>query len=360
MSVTDEPTARPDDPDGPRPAGAAGTVAAPQPSAPPAVSTFERIRPFLGPLVMIGLVVLFGALYPDTFLTKTNLVNNVLGQVTFLAIVASVQTVVMVVGEFDLSVSGLAALASVMTATLIATRTVGGEPTDPGPVLWAVLLGLLVGLLGGLLNGTLVAYVGVLAFIATLGMSFVYENLALFRVDGQPVYGLVENNYVDLVQGEWFGIPKTIFYAVAVAAFIWFLLDRTSIGRRMYAVGGNIEAARYSGIDVKRIKLAAFAIAGVGAAFAGIMQSAYNETANTSAPGNWMLMSIAAVFLGMAMFRDGRPNLPGTILGVILLRLIENGLNYTSINNYLQEVILGLAIVVAVIPPALARLRQAR
>jgi ribose transport system permease protein len=321
---------------------------------------FARIRPFLGPAVMVGLVVLFGALYPDTFLTKTNLVNNVLGQVTFLAVVASVQTVVMVVGEFDLSVSGLAALASVTTGALIATRTVSGDPAVPGPVLWAVLLGLAVGLLGGLLNGVLVSYVGVLAFIATLGMSVVYDNVALRRVDGKPVYGLVRENFVDLVQGEWWGVPKSIYYAAAVALAVWFLLDRTTLGRRMYSVGGNIDAARYSGIDVRRVKLAAFAIAGVGAAFAGIMQSAYNETANTSAAGNWMLMSIAGVFLGMAMFRDGRPNLPGTILGVILLRLIENGLNYTSINNYVQEVILGLAIVIAVIPPALARLRQAR
>lgn len=321
---------------------------------------FDTIRPFLGPLVMLALLIVFGALYPDTFLTKTNLVNNVLGQITFLAIVASGQTVVMVVGEFDLSVSGLAALSTVMTAGLIATRTVSGDEASPGPVLWAVLLGLGVGVLGGLLNGYLVSYVGVLAFIATLGMSVVFENLALRRVDGKPVYGLVENNFVDLVQGEWFGVPKTIFYAVAVAAIVWFLLDRTTLGRRMYAVGGNIEAARYSGIDVRRVKLAAFVIAGLGAAIAGIMQSAYNETANTSAPGNWLLMSIAAVFLGMAMFRDGRPNLPGTILGVILLRLIENGLNYTSINNYVQEVILGVAIVVAVVPPALSRLRQAR
>ncbi|BAN03112.1 ABC transporter permease [Ilumatobacter coccineus] len=341
------------------PAPAGGDSPATQERAGRALS-FDTIRPFLGPLVMLALLIVFGALYPDTFLTKTNLVNNVLGQITFLAIVASGQTVVMVVGEFDLSVSGLAALSTVMTAGLIATRTVSGDEASPGPVLWAVLLGLGVGVLGGLLNGYLVSYVGVLAFIATLGMSVVFENLALRRVDGKPVYGLVENNFVDLVQGEWAGIPKTIFYAVAVAAIVWFLLDRTTLGRRMYAVGGNIEAARYSGIDVRRVKLAAFVIAGLGAAIAGIMQSAYNETANTSAPGNWLLMSIAAVFLGMAMFRDGRPNLPGTILGVILLRLIENGLNYTSINNYVQEVILGVAIVVAVVPPALSRLRRAR
>jgi ribose/xylose/arabinose/galactoside ABC-type transport system permease subunit len=128
----------------------------------------------------------------------------------------------------------------------------------------------------------------------------------------------------------------------------------------MYAVGGNPDAARYSGIDVRAVRLVAFAIAGVGAAAAGLLQSAYNATANTTAPDPWMLLSIAGVFLGMAMFRNGRPNLPGTILGVVLLRVLENGLNYTSIDNYVQEAILGAAIVIAVIPPALARLRDAR
>jgi ribose transport system permease protein len=196
--------------------------------------------------------------------------------------------------------------------------------------------------------------------VATLGMSVVYKNLALRRVNGKPVYNLVENNFVEFARGELLGLPKTVYFAVFVAGAVWFLLDQTSLGRKMYAVGGNPDAARYSGIDVRAIRLIAFAIAGVGAAAAGLLQSAYNATANTTAPDPWMLLSIAGVFLGMAMFRNGRPNLPGTILGVVLLRVLENGLNYTSIDNYVQEAILGAAIVIAVIPPALARLRDTR
>jgi len=314
----------------------------------------------MGPAVLMALLVLFGSLYPDTFLTKTNLVNNVLGQVTFLAIVASVQTVVMVVGEFDLSVSGLAAFATVMCATIINTTSLNGDPEQPGSVLLAVLLGLFIGVIGGLVNGVLVSYVGVLAFIATLGMSVVFKSLALRWVDGKPVYGLVEDGFVQVVRGELLGVPRTIYFAGFVAVVVWFLLDHTALGRKMYAVGGNPEAARYSGIDVKRVRLIAFAIAGVGAAAAGIMQSAYNATANTTAPEPWMLLSIASVFLGMAMFRNGRPNLLGTLLGVVLLRLLENGLNYTSLNNYIQDALLGVAIVVAVVPPAVSRLRAAR
>lgn len=320
----------------------------------------HRLRPLMGPGALVLLVVIFASLYPNTFLTKTNLVNNVLGQVTFLIIVASVQTVVMVVGEFDLSVSGLAALATVMCATMINTTSLSGTPEQPGSVLLAVMLGLFIGLVGGLLNGVLVSYIGVLAFIATLGMSVVFKSLALRWVDGKPVYGLVQEGFVDVVRGQWLGVPKTIYFAAVIALAVWFLLDHTALGRKMYAVGGNPEAARYSGIDVKRVRLIAFAIAGVGAAAAGIMQSAYNATANTTAPEPWMLLSIAAVFLGMAMFRNGRPNLAGTILGVVLLRVLENGLNYTGLNSYVQDALLGVAIVAAVVPPALARLRATR
>ena len=325
-----------------------------------APSLFQRIRPFIGPLVLIGMIAYFTILYGDRYFSKINLVNNVLGSVAFIAIVAAGQTLVMVVGEFDLSVGGLAALASVSTAVLVTTTTVAGDPTEPTNVLLALSLGLLIGILGGLFNGVLVARLGILAFIATLATSLVFQNLASYRVDGRPVYNLVQENFVEVARGQVLGIPNRVLIALAVALAIWFLLDQTPLGRKMYAVGGNPDAARYSGINVKNVKLIAFAICGMTAAAAGILQSANNATANLTAPQPWMLQSIAAVFLGMAMFRNGLPNLPGTILGVIMLRVLENGLNYTSINSYLQTVILGFAILLAVLPLALSRVRHAR
>lgn len=319
-----------------------------------------RLRPFAGPLVLLSMVLYFTALYGDRYFSKTNLVNNVLGAVAFVAIVAAGQTVVMVVGEFDLSVGGLAALASVSTGVLVATSTIDGDPTQPSNVLLAVLLGLVIGLIGGAFNGFLVSRLGILAFIATLATSVIFSNFAGYRVDGKPVYNLVENNFVEIARGDVLGIPNRVVIALAIAAVIWFLLDQTPLGRKMYAVGGNPDAARYSGINVKNTRLVAFAICGVTAAAAGILQSANNATANLTAPEPWMLQSIAAVFLGMAMFRNGLPNLPGTLLGVVMLRVLENGLNYTSIDDNLQDVILGFAILVAVLPLALSRLRTAR
>jgi ribose transport system permease protein len=325
-------------------------------------STFDigRLRPFVGPGVLIALIAFFGMLYPTTFLSQQNLLVNILDTVSFLIIVAAAQTIVMVVGDFDLSVGGLAALATSFTAAIITTTNLAGDPQDPGFVPLAIGIGLAVGLIGGIVNGVLVAYLGVLAFIATLGMSVVYVNLARFRVDGRPVYGLVEEGFVEIARSSTLGISNKVWIAMIIAGLIWFLLDRTTLGRKMYSVGGNAEASRFSGIDVKRVRLIAFALCGVGAAAAGILQSASTATANTAATAPWMLQSIAAVFLGMAMFRGGRPNLPGTVLGVILLRVIDNGLNFTDIPDSLQSAISGFVIVLAVLPPAVARLRAQR
>jgi ribose transport system permease protein len=325
-----------------------------------ATTGLRRLRPLLGPAVLIGLIAFFGALYPTTFLTQQNLLINILDTVSFLVIVAAAQTIVMVVGDFDLSVGGLAALATSFTAAMLATTTLAGQPQDPGFVPLAIAIGLAVGLAGGVINGVLVAYLGVMAFIATLGMSVVFTNLARFRVEGRTVYGLVEEGFVEVARGSTLGLSNKVWIAMLIAAAVWFLLDRTTLGRRMYAVGGNAEAARFSGIDVKRIRLVAFALCGLGAAAAGILQAASTATANTSAPQPWMLQSIAAVFLGMAMFRNGRPNLVGTVLGVILLRVIDNGLNFTDIPDAIQSAISGLVIVIAVLPPAIARMRAQR
>jgi ribose transport system permease protein len=346
----------------PTPGDAVATIVpAPQPAVPaPSRKWSSRLRPLAGPLVLVGMVAYFGILYGDRYLSKVNLVNNVLGAVAFVGIVAAGQTVVMVVGEFDLSVSGLAALASVSTGVMLSTTTLDNEPHTPSNVLVAVALGLAIGLAGGVINGLLVSRLGILAFIATLATSLIFANVASFRVDGAPVYKLVERNFVDIARGEVWGIPNRVLFMLGVCVVIWFLLDQTPLGRKMYAVGGNPDAARYAGIDVKNMRLLAFAICGVTAAAAGILQSANNATANLTAPNPWMLTSIAAVFLGMAMFRNGLPNLPGTLLGVVLLRVLENGLNYSSINSYLQTVILGIAILLAVLPLAIARLRAQR
>ena len=173
----------------------------------------RALRPLVGPLVLIGLVAFFGALYPTTFLSQQNLLINILDTVSFLVIVAAAQTIVMVVGDFDLSVGGLAALATSFTGAMLATTTLGGDLQDPAFVPLAIGIGLAVGLICGIANGVLVAYLGVLAFIATLGMSVVFTNLARFRVDGRPVYGLVEEGFVEIARGSTLGLSNKVWIA---------------------------------------------------------------------------------------------------------------------------------------------------
>lgn len=320
----------------------------------------RRARPWAGVLALGALFAFFSLLYPDTYFTKTNILSNILGQVTFLAIIASVQTVVMVIGEFDLSVGGMAALSAGAAATVLTTQTIDGLAREPGSLVWAIALCLLVGLICGVLNGLLVSYAGILAFVATLAMNEVYQNLAAYRVKGKTVYSLVKNNFVAPGQGSVGGVPNRLFVAIAVALAIWILLDHTPLGRRMYAVGGNPDAARNSGVNIRFVKWIAFVICGVGAAITGLTQAAYLGTANLTAPAPLMLQSIAAVFIGMAFFRDGRANLPGTMVGVVLFRVLETGLNQTSIDNFLQEVITWLVVIAIVLPTAVGRLRARR
>jgi ribose transport system permease protein len=309
-----------------------------------------RLRPALGPALVALTLLVFTVINPGTFFTRSNLVDNVLLSGATLLIVASGQTVVMVVGDFDLSVGATASLAMVVSAKMLVEG--GGSPV------WVVLLvGVAVGLGAGLLNGVLVSFAGVNAFIATLGTLTLFNGLGLFRTNAQPVYDLPPS-FVAIGQGKTLGVGNPVWLALLCVLLVWFVLDHTPLGRRFYAVGGNAEAARYAGIDVRMTRLLAFVIAGLFASVAGVLTASYLETADPSGPLNLMLPSIAAVFLGTVMFRDGRPNAPGTLLGFLLWTVLASGLNQSGINTYLQTAAQGAILLLAVLPPAIARLRS--
>jgi ribose transport system permease protein len=324
---------------------------APPPARSPARPALQRLRPALGPGLVALTLLVFTLVNPGTFFTRSNLLDNVLLSGATLLIVASGQTVVMVVGDFDLSVGATASLAMVVSAKMLVEG--GGAPV------WQVLLvGLAVGLGAGLLNGVLVSYAGVNAFIATLGTLTLFNGLGLFRTNAQPVYDLPPD-FVAIGQGTTLGVGNPVWLALLSVVLVWFVLDHTPLGRRFYAVGGNAEAARYAGIDVRATRLLAFVVAALFAAVAGVLTASYLETADPSGPLSLMLPSIAAVFLGTVMFRDGRPNAPGTLLGFLLWTVLASGLNQSGINTYLQTAAQGAILLLAVLPPAIAR-RRAR
>ncbi len=294
---------------------------------------------------LLALFVTFALLRPGVFLSVNNL-RNITEQVAILAIVATAMTVVMVVGDFDLSVGTLASLCGVVVADLL-IRGFGLWPS--------IAVGLAVGLLAGMLNGLLVAYAGLSAFVATLATMTAFRGLSLWYTGGATLFSGIDESFRFIGQGMTGPVPNSVWLMLAVVAVTWFLMEQTAFGRRLYAVGGNPEASFLAGLHVRRLRLAAFLYSGLGAAIAGIVLTSRLFSAHPTAGEPLMLTSIAAVFLGMTMFREGEAHVPGTLFGVLLLGVLNNGLNILHVNSYIQNVLTGAIIVLAVLLSGISR-----
>lgn len=288
-------------------------------------------------IALILLIIFFFAMRPDVFLSFVN-IRNILYQVSILAIIAGAQTIVMVVGDFDLSVGATSSLAGAVVASMM----LGGA--SPG---WAIVVALLVGIGIGLANGVLIAYANLSAFVATLAMMTSVVGLAYLVTEGTTLFNLpAEFNF--LGQGRFLEVPLPVYFAVVISVLLWLLLRFTTLGRRWYAIGGNVEVARLSGINVRRARLLAFTAAGLLSAFGGILLAARLGSASAVQGEENMMFSVAAVFLGMTILRSGAANLGGTMVGVAIIGVMSNGLNILNVNSYVQQVVTGLIIIAAV------------
>ncbi len=306
-------------------------------------------------LGFLGIVGFFSLQRPETFMTLPNWLN-ILEQMSILGVVAFASTVVMVVGDFDLSVGSMASLAGIIAAFMI-------DNGQPLPVALALALG--AGLLGGLFNGFIVSYIQITPFVATLGTLTMYAGLALLVSDGTTIFGRAIGEAFGGFAGN--GIPvgtvnervqvlsNLTLLSGGVFGVIWLVLEQTVFGRRLYAIGGNTEAARLSGIRVRVLRLLAFVFSGLGAAIAGIMLVSRLETANPTQGSGLMLQAIAAVFLGMTMSEEGEPHVAGTLLGVLILGVLANGLRLMAVDSYVQQVLTGGIIILAVTLSSLSR-----
>ncbi|QRX96942.1 ABC transporter permease [Streptomyces noursei] len=301
-----------------------------------------------GPLGgLIALVVVMAVLSRD-FLNGQNLLN-VGVQASVTAILAFGVTFVIVSAGIDLSVGSVAAL----SATVVAWAA-----TDQGLPVWlAVPLGLAVGALAGLLSGALVAYGRLPAFIATLAMLSVGRGLALVISGGSPIPFPGAVNGLGDTLGDWLPVPVLVMIAMGLIAAL--ILARTYSGRAMFAIGGNEEAARLSGIDVKRRKLVIYALSGLFAAVAGIVLAARLTSAQPQAASGYELDAIAAVVIGGASLSGGSGKASGTLIGALILAVLRNGLNLLSVSAFWQQVATGLVIALAVLLDTLRR-RSAR
>jgi len=301
---------------------------------------FKRWGTILGFLL---LCLTFSLLRPDVFPSWQN-IRNVIEQIATLAIVSAGVTIVMITGDFDLSVGALASVTGVVSAILM--KTMG--------VLPSIAIGLVLGVFGGLINGVLVAYGGLSAFVATLATMTAYGGLSLLVTNGATIFGLPEH-FRWLGQGSLGPIPIPVFLMVLVILFVWILLEQTTYGRKLYAIGGNAEASYLSGINIRVIRLISFAISGLGAAFAGVVLTSRLFSAHPQAGNPFMLNAAAAVFLGMTVFREGEAHILGTLLGVLIMGILGNGLNILGVNTYVQSILTGVIIILAVLMSSLAK-----
>jgi ribose transport system permease protein len=286
---------------------------------------------------LIVLVVAMSALSGD-FLTTDNLLN-VGVQAAVTAILAFGVTFVIVSAGIDLSVGSVAAL----SATVLAwTATSAGVP-----VFVAVLLAIATGIACGLVNGILISYGKLPPFIATLAMLSVARGLSLVISEGSPIALPDSVSHLGDTLGGWLPVPVLVMVVMGLIAA--FVLGRTYIGRSMYAIGGNEEAARLSGLRVKKQKLAIYTLSGVFAAVAGVVLAARLSSAQPQAADGYELDAIAAVVIGGASLAGGTGKASGTLIGALILAVLRNGLNLLNVSAFWQQVVIGVVIALAVL-----------
>lgn len=321
-------------------------VARPRPRGSPYGGVVSRALGENGALAGLVLLVVVLAVANENFLTPRNLLNIGV-QAAVVAILAFGQTFVIVSGGIDLSVGSVAAFAAIVMGW---TAAVAGQP-----VAVALLAGLGAGLAAGLVNGGLVAYGRLPPFIATLAMLSAARGLALVVSDGSPV--LMPDAVAALGRDIGGVLPAPVLVMVLMGAIAAILLGRSYIGRAMYAVGGNEEAARLSGINITRVKLVVYGLSGVFAAVAGILLAGRLASAQPQAAVTYELDAIAAVVIGGASLAGGTGRASGTLIGALILAVLRNGLNLLAVSAFWQQVVIGAVIALAVLVDTLRRRR---
>jgi len=272
------------------------------------------------------------------FLTVSNLLN-VAEQATIIAIIAVGMTFVIITAGIDLSVGSVLAFAGVVMASVLHQGV---------PLTVALLVGLGIGLLCGLVNGLLITIGRLPPFIATLGMMSVARGTALMFTEGRPVSGFSEG-FRSLATGEVLGVPTPVIIMIVVYVTAYFILGRTKLGRYTYAIGGNEEAALLSGINVKLYKTLVYGLAGMLSGLAAILLTARLNSAQPIAGMNYELDAIAATVIGGTSLLGGEGTVLGTLIGALIMAVLRNGLNLLGVSSFIQQIVIGSVIIVAVL-----------
>ncbi len=326
------------------------------PAARPARNLLKALFLRLGvlPFLLVIALVMF-TLLSDQFLTTQNIVN-LLRQSVYLILVSLGQMLALVTGGFDLSVGTIQAVTSVVSAQAMSSLAA----SSPDAVWLAVgagcLAGILAGMAVGVVNGVGIAYVGVTPFIMTLGVQSIGFGVALFLTGGVPVSGIPAAFGETFGFGTLLGVPVPIAITVACVLGFYVLLDRTALGNYFHAVGGNPKATLLSGISNRRVLMMAYLLCAAVASLSGLLLTARVDSGEANIGGTVALESIAACVIGGVSLRGGLGRVENVVLGAIFIGLVQNGMNLAEVGSYLQMVVLGTLLIIAVISDQL-RLR---
>lgn len=299
-------------------------------------SYWDRFGTFTILVLLILMLALFG---PPQFIAPSNLLQIAI-QSSITIIIACGEFFAILIAGIDLSVGSIMALAGMVTAKLVAMGSVPWEI--------AVLAGLLVGAMCGIFNGMLINVTGLHPFVVTLGTQSIFRGLVLIFSDAKSVYGFPQQ-FKDFM-GGWLGgkVPSPVIIALIMAVLLWFLSSKTVLGRNIYALGGNKEAAWFSGINTKLYILIVYIISGVCFGLAGIVYTARIGSAEPLAGQGYETFAIASAIIGGTSFFGGRGQIPTVVIGGLIIGTISNGLNMLGVSSYYQQIVTGSLIIIAV------------
>ncbi|MDO8992888.1 ABC transporter permease [Daejeonella sp.] len=292
-----------------------------------------------GIFIVFSIICLIISFISPQFLTVSNW-TIIITQVSINALLAFGVTFVIITGGIDLSLGSIVAVAGVSAAML-------AHP-DSYPVIVPVFAGLFAGLLIGAFNGFIITKSKIAPFIVTLGTMTIGRGLALILSNGRPVSNL-SDSFVFIGSGKIMGIPVLIVILILMFILCSVILNKTILGRYIYAVGGNEQAARASGINVSQVKMAVYSISGLLAGLAGILLTSRITTGQPNAGAGFELDAIAAVVIGGTSTTGGKGSIAGTLIGVLLIGVINNSLDLLNVTSYYQQVVMGIIIIGAVV-----------
>lgn len=295
------------------------------------------VRRNMGILIGLAVLFLFLSIFTESFLTAKNMLQ-VLRQICINALLAFGMTFVLIIGGIDLTVGSVVAISGVSIVMLLNAGV-------PLPI--AFLLSLLIGSLVGIVNGSIIALTGMPPFIVTLSLQGAIRGVAYVITDGRSVS--CENDIFNAIgNGYFLGVPLPIYIVAFVMVLISIILYYTRFGRRMYAVGGNVTAAQFSGIHVKSITIWVYIISGTLSALAGIILASRMYSGQPASGQAYESDAIAAAVLGGTSFNGGIGTIGGTLIGALVIGFLTNGLNLLHISSYVQMIIKGIVIIGAV------------